>query len=107
MLHAVLAEAGRHPGSRVTGIRLQVGEAAGVVPDSVSFYFDRMKEGTAAEGAELEFRRVPTRLRCPKCGAEFAGIKDMCSCNAGAEVVSGQELVVESIEIEEDEDNDR
>jgi hydrogenase nickel incorporation protein HypA/HybF len=102
MLDAVLAEAGKHRGSRVTNIRLLVGEAAGVVPDCVSFYFDRMKEGTAAEGAELEFRRVATRLRCPKCGAEFGDITDMCACNAGAEIVSGQELMVESIEIEEE-----
>lgn len=105
MLDAALAEAGRHPGSRVTGIRLLVGEAAGVVPDCVEFYFDRMKEGTAAEQATLEFRRVPTVLRCPKCGAEFADIDGICACNAGAGVVSGQELTLESIELEEGEDN--
>ena len=86
---------------RITRIRLKVGESAGVVPDCVQFYFDRMKQGTEAEHAELEFERVPLRLRCPKCGAEFAGVEEMCECNAGAEVISGQDMVVESIELEE------
>jgi len=102
MLDTVLAEAERH-GGRVKLIRLKVGSEAGVVPDCVRFYFDRMKEGTAAEGAELEFERVSLRLRCPKCGAEFGDIEEMCHCNAGAEVVAGQEMLVESIELEEDE----
>jgi len=100
LLDQVLAEA-RGRSGRITLIKLRVGESAGVVPDCVQFYFDRMKQGTAAEHAMLEFERVPLRLRCPKCGAEFGGIEDMCGCNAGAEVVSGQDMVVESIELEE------
>ncbi len=99
LLDQVLAEVRGRKG-RVTRIKLLVGESAGVVPDCVQFYFDRMKDGTAAEHAKLEFERVRLRLRCPKCGAEFGGIEDMCGCNAGAEVVSGQDMVVESIELE-------
>lgn len=100
MLDQVLASAREHGAARVTGIRLAVGEAAGVVPDCVRFYFDQMKQGTCAAEARLQFRTAELRLRCPKCGAEFARLEDLCSCNAGADVVSGQELTVESIEIE-------
>jgi len=99
LLEQVLAEAGKHAGAKVVKVNLLVGKEAGVVPDCVQFYFDRMKAGTAAEGASLEFRTVPLVLRCPKCGSEFSEITDMCSCNAGAEVKSGQELLVESIEL--------
>lgn len=101
MLRLVLAEARKRGRYRVQRIKLLVGEEAGVVPDCVQFYFDAMKRGTEADAAVLEFRRVPLRLRCPKCGAEFQSIDAVCGCNAGAVVVSGQELVVESLELEE------
>jgi len=100
MLAQVLAEAENQRARRVTAIHLVVGDEAGVVPDCVQFYFDRMKQGTAAADARLEFRREKLKLRCPKCGAEFGRLEDICGCNAGAEIVSGQELTIESIEIE-------
>ncbi len=100
MLKQVLALAEQHSARKVTSIRLIVGQEAGVVPDCVRFYFDTMKQGTAAEEAVLEFRTEPLRLRCPKCGAEFEGIEDMCRCNAGAEIISGREIVIESIEVD-------
>lgn len=99
MLRQVLTEAGKHGGARVTRIRLLVGESAGVVPECVRFYFTELRRGTLAEGAELDFQRVPLVLRCPKCGREFSGIDDMCPCNSGAEIISGQEMVVASIEL--------
>lgn len=102
MLKEVLSQADEHGAKRVTRIKLLVGEAAGVVPECVQFYFDVMKQGTIAQDAKLEFERVGLRLRCPKCGAEFGSIDDMCDCNAGAEFVSGQEMVIESIEIEDE-----
>jgi hydrogenase nickel incorporation protein HypA/HybF len=100
LLGQALAEAGQHGANRITRINLLVGEQGSVVPDCVRFYFDELKKGTPAEAAELEFRTAPLRIRCPKCGGEFGKIEEMCSCNAGGEVVSGQELVIESIDIE-------
>jgi hydrogenase nickel incorporation protein HypA/HybF len=100
LLGQVVAEAEKHGAKNVSRVRVLLGEGGSVVPECVQFYFDEMKKGTAASGAELEFRRVPVRIRCPKCGAEFGGVEDMCACNAGGEVVSGQELVLESIDIE-------
>jgi len=99
LLRQVLAAA--RGAGRVERVNLLVGEEAGVVPECVSFYFERLSPGTAAEGARLTFRRVPLRIRCPECGREFSRVEDVCGCNAGAEVVSGSELVVESIEVED------
>ncbi|MEO0081012.1 MAG: hydrogenase maturation nickel metallochaperone HypA [candidate division WOR-3 bacterium] len=100
LLDQVLAAA-QYPGAtKITRINLLVGEEAGVVPDCVRFYFDQMKLGTAAAGAELAFKRSQLILRCPKCGAEFSRLDNICSCNAGADVLSGQELTIESIEVE-------
>jgi hydrogenase nickel incorporation protein HypA/HybF len=110
MLDLALAETKSHGAERISRIRLLLGEGGSVVPDCVRFYFDEMKKGTAAAGAELEFKTVPVRIRCPKCGVEwglspngdcpqspFAG---MCACNAGGEIISGQELLIESIDVD-------
>jgi hydrogenase nickel incorporation protein HypA/HybF len=115
MLDLALAETKNHGAERVSRIRLLLGEGGSVVPDSVRFYFDEMKKGTAAAEAELEFTTVPVRIRCPKCGKEWGmsprgpspdgdssqnPFEEMCTCNAGGEVISGQELVIESIDVD-------
>jgi len=100
LLNQALDEAKNHGAKRISRIRLLLGESGSVVPDCVRFYFDEMKKGTAAAEAELEFRAVPIRIRCPKCGQEFGMIEEMCTCNAGGEIVSGQELVLESIDVD-------
>jgi hydrogenase nickel incorporation protein HypA/HybF len=100
MLDLALAETKSHGAVRISRIRLLLGESASVVPDCVRFYFDEMKKGTAAAEAELEFTTVPLRIRCPKCGTEFGKIEEMCACNAGGDIISGQELVIESIDID-------
>jgi hydrogenase nickel incorporation protein HypA/HybF len=96
----VTAAAARAGARRVLKVRLLVGEVSSVVPDCVRFYFEEMRRGTVAESAELEFSTAPLRIRCPACGGEFGSIEGLCGCNAGGEVVSGQELLVESIEVE-------
>lgn len=103
LLNEALAEGTRQGASRVTRIKLLIGEKSSVVPECVQFYFDRMKEGTLAAGAVLEFHRTPLQIRCPKCGKTFSSIEEMCSCNAGGEITGGDELVIESIEIEKEE----
>jgi len=115
LVDQALAEAEKHGAKRISRIRLLLGEGGGVVPDCVQFYFDEMKKGTAAVEAVLEFKRVPLRIRCPRCGAEWSLSTDglplsgegpqnpfegMCECNAGGEVVSGQELVIESMDVD-------
>jgi hydrogenase nickel incorporation protein HypA/HybF len=100
MLDAALAAARAAHASRISRIRLLVGEDAAVVPECVQSYFEQLRVGTEAATAVLEFRTAPLLIRCPKCRAEFGRLADMCACNAGGEVLSGQELVVESIEVD-------
>ncbi len=111
MLDLALDETKKHGAERINRIRLLLGEGGSVVPDSVRFYFDEMKQGTAAADAELEFKTVPLKIRCPKCGTEW-GLSpkgdctqgpfgpEMCACNAGGEIISGQELLSESIDVD-------
>ena len=114
LLDQALSEAEKHGAKRISRIRLLLGDSGSVVPDCVQFYFDEMKKGTMADEAELEFKRVPLRIRCPKCGKEWSFSSrsaclpstdyclpdPMCTCNAGGDIISGQELVIESIDVD-------
>lgn len=100
LLNQALAEAAKRGARRICAINLVAGEAGGVVPECVRFYFDQMKRRTAAATAELHIRTEPLRIRCPRCGRETRDLADLCGCNSGGEVVAGADLVIESIEIE-------
>jgi hydrogenase nickel incorporation protein HypA/HybF len=104
MLDLVLEQAKQAGAKEVGKINLVIGEMTGVVDRVVRFYFDFLSKGTAAEGAELAFRTVPTTARCHQCDREFElGEFDWtcphCKGN-NIEIVGGKELFVESIEVE-------
>ena len=104
---AVIATVERHAaGRRVTAVYLTVGHLRQVVPASLAFYFEHVARGTVCEGARLEQEVVPARLRCG-CGHEWGldALDFRCSaCGAAdARVVSGEEFLVESIDVEEQE----
>ncbi|MBS4015795.1 MAG: hydrogenase maturation nickel metallochaperone HypA [Candidatus Latescibacteria bacterium] len=105
-----LAEAKKHKAKRIKKIKLQVGEGAGIVPDCVRFYYDTLKKGTIAEPSVLEFEIVPLKLRCPQCHKEVKmpeisdidlnSYKISCDCNKGVEIISGNDMIIEYIDIE-------
>jgi hydrogenase nickel incorporation protein HypA/HybF len=102
---AILATAERHAaGRRVTVVSLRVGELRQVIPATLAFYWELVAQGSLCEGARLDQAVVQARLRCGPCGAEWAMSEAdfrCAACGAAAEVVAGQELEVESIDVEE------
>jgi hydrogenase nickel incorporation protein HypA/HybF len=91
-------------GRRVTGVSLRIGHLRQVVPDSLAFYFELVSRETLCEGARLEQEIVPARLRCDGCGSEWdpEDAWFRCTgCGGPGEVIAGNELEVESIEVEE------
>lgn len=109
-------------GRRIVSVRLRVGRLRQVVPDSLSFYFGIAARDTGCEGAELDLELVDALLGCRECGREWdpaprpapddpAGrpgdpillprFRCPACAGAGAEVLRGEELEVESIEVEE------
>lgn len=100
MLAIVLEAASKQGARRIRRINLVVGAQSGVVPVCVEQYFNWLKVGTPAENAELSFVTAELLIRCPKCGAEFCSIEEICGCNAGGEVVAGKEMIVQSIEVD-------
>jgi len=104
ILDIALSEAEKANAKQITTIALVIGEFAGIVDDSVQFYFDFISQDTLAQNATLSFCRIAARFRCRVCGTEFAP-QDQdwgCpSCGAAAgEVIAGREFYIESIEIE-------
>ncbi len=91
--------------SHVVSIELMVGSLSGIVPESMQFYFEHLGQGTACEGARLDFVRVTAKARCRKCAGEFEPGEFDWACptcgNVGADLLAGKELAVATIEVEE------
>ena len=115
---AIVDTALRHAGGRtVIRVDVRVGALRQVVPESLDFYFEIVSRDTACQGATLELELVEALMGCPTCGHEWdpapepvAGHEALapvlpvfrCPACAGADVtvLSGEELEVESIELE-------
>lgn len=108
----ILEIANRHAqqaGARkVTDIHIVIGRLSSIVDDSVQFYWDIISQNTLCSGAKLHFNRIPAKMSCQDCGAEFEMGKELTSCiNCGSirlRVISGEEFWLDSIEIEKDEE---
>lgn len=103
---SVVDIASRHAqGRKVTKVELRVGHLRQVVPAALSFSFELVAQGTPVEGAELVQDSVPALGRCSRCGGETLLESFPFQCGICAafdlEIVAGDELVVESIEVEE------
>jgi len=103
VLNISLEQAKTVKATRISQINLVIGEMSSIVGDCVQFYFDFFSKDTIAEGAVLSFQRVPTRMRCRNCDTVFQLSESGWTCphcnQWVAEILSGQELYVDSIEV--------
>ncbi len=101
ILEAVIPEVRKYDVSRVTEIRLKIGELSGIVPQCIEEYFRIASEGTIAEGASLKIEKVPVRISCGDCGydGEISPGKFRCpGCGGtGFRILSGNEYFVDSV----------
>ncbi len=90
----------------VNQIKLKVGELAAVQKEAMQFAFSVLQMGTVLEGARLEIEYVPAEAYCAKCEHRYRMIKYRVICplcgNVG-QIVSGKELYVESLEVNDGE----
>ncbi len=91
---------------KLKNVRLRIGELAGVVPDSLEFCFTAITKGTELEEAKLEIEKTGIVVHCLDCGGDSTveGLIFRCSdCGSvNVRVISGNELEVIEIEIEDE-----
>ena len=104
---AVLESVLRHAaGRRVSAVKLRVGHLRQVVPDSLEFYWGIVTRDGVCEGSVLEQELIGARLECTACAREWEIELPVFRCpscgGADVRVAAGDELEVESIEVEEE-----
>ena len=91
--------------ARVKSVRLKIGEASGIVGDSLTFSFEMLvTEIPVLTGAHLLIDSVPHRARCRHCASDFAVLNYIAQCPTcqewSDEIISGTELQIVEMEIE-------
>jgi hydrogenase nickel incorporation protein HypA/HybF len=104
LLRRAESEAAAHGAHAVTRIWVQVGELCGVECDLLRTAYDMFRERTICEQAPLVVSRVPVRWACPRCQTILVtgGVLKCTSCDVPAVLHSGDELILERIEMEVD-----
>ncbi|MGB0714745.1 MAG: hydrogenase maturation nickel metallochaperone HypA [Phycisphaerae bacterium] len=89
----------------VRTISLRVGEQSGIDQDALRTAFASARRNTVCHHAVLCIELTPTVLQCPRCGPVQASDAWMFACSScdalGLPVVTGQELEVVSIEVDD------
>jgi hydrogenase nickel incorporation protein HypA/HybF len=94
----------QHGATQASLIRVRIGPLAGVVPELLATAFPLAAAGHRMQNAELQFSDAPIRVRCRTCGAETEAAMNRLLCGAcgdwHTQVISGDELLLESVELE-------
>ncbi len=100
---ALEAAAADH-GATILALRIRIGALTCIEPETLRFAIGVLCADTAARGCRVDFVRVPCRLACEACGVQSdRELLDPCpSCGAtGGAIVTGRELSLESIDIDD------
>jgi len=107
VLEIAETEARKLGATTIRVVKLRLGDFSGVVADALEFAFEALKAGTLADQARLEIERIPLTAWCSTCQATRQPQEELMlwcpACNTPLEVMTGQELDVEYIEIDEPE----
>ena len=90
---------------RISTLHLVIGRLSGVHVDAIRFAFELLAPESMASGAELVIDQPRAILCCSACGwqQEIDELQASCPACGSADVTirGGQELVLQSIELEE------
>ncbi|MCL2807245.1 MAG: hydrogenase maturation nickel metallochaperone HypA [Coriobacteriia bacterium] len=104
VIDAVEASARENKASKVTEIKLVIGEMAEVLDDAMNFAFEVLAPGTLAEGASLSISKIAPQSRCLACGVEFVHDRYHFACptcdSLATELFAGKEMHIDAIVVE-------
>jgi hydrogenase nickel incorporation protein HypA/HybF len=107
VLEAVRTEALRLNGRRPAKVGVRMGELAAVDPEALRFCFEALVRESDLDSMQIEIEFCPRRHRCSQCENVFAVANFSCECpvcgSADTRFVSGDELELAYLEVEEDE----
>jgi hydrogenase nickel incorporation protein HypA/HybF len=96
--------AAQHPGKQVADVYLGIGPLSGVVPQLLNDAFSVARAGTCASTAALHIHESEIIVRCLSCGKQSPAKANRLLCiHCGewqTELVSGDELLLERVELE-------
>jgi hydrogenase nickel incorporation protein HypA/HybF len=102
LIGRVEKEAAARGATSVHGLRVSLGELSGVEPELLTTAYNTFRERTICAGADLVLRRVEAAWACPRCEIAISrGAALRCTiCSQPARLVHGDELILESIDME-------
>ncbi len=93
----------KYPDKIITKVTIVAGKFQQIVPESLFFYLDILKKDTEFLNTEFVFKENPIKIRCNKCNkiSEIEEFNILCPVCGSTEIqiLSGNELQIESIEI--------
>jgi hydrogenase nickel incorporation protein HypA/HybF len=96
----------RHAAGRpVRVVNVRVGQLRQIVPDTLVYCWELVSAQTPLAGSRISVESVPARIKCLACGhvTDIGAVPAFACGSCGgfdAEVVSGEEFLVTSLELE-------
>lgn len=104
LLKTACEYAEKNKAHRVIRLNLVIGALSGVVDESVQFYWDIVSENTICENSCLRFEKRITIFHCESCNKDFDLEGELIPCpfcgSINLRIISGNEFLLDSIEIE-------
>ena len=96
--------AAQHPGKQVAEVYLGIGPLSGVVPQLLNDAFSVARAGSCADAATLHIHESKIIVRCLSCSKQSPATANRLLCSHcgewQTELVSGDELLLERVELE-------
>ena len=102
ILDTVEKEARKNNLSKISKVKLKIGEMANIVPEILVSSWEILVKDTMAENAKLDYDLLPLMGRCGECHAEFPIENVVFHCSKclspNIRVISGEELNIVYVE---------
>ena len=89
----------------IESIKVKIGKASGVMPDSLMFAFEALKTGTMADKAILTIDEIPISGHCNSCDSDFtvndaSYVTECPKCGQmSLRIDTGRELNIDEMEV--------